>query len=325
MRSRAGRWLGTLCLVPLACTLAGCKKGDGASKAWLEVCSGFASPTGGMLVGRIHAGEPYTAPTPGQGQLQRIEQSWESVDAKPLRDVALSITVGEREFKGIRSSDRGYIDLERLPGFTPPTVRIHLQLEDSRYQAAAIDAELPVYDDQPGLGIISDIDDTLLNSQVVDKAKMVKNAVTRSTWELETFPGAVSVVSGLAKERPIFYISGSPWGFRQRISDYFTRTGFPKGPLLLKRFSSDPLVDQQAYKWQHITRVVDSLPHKRWLLLGDSGEKDPEIYQRLSSERPGRVEAIYIHLVTSEDPAAPRFAGMKVFREWTELTAPGPT
>ena len=185
----------------------------------------------------------------------------------------------------------------------------------------AVDGVLPVYDNQPGLAVISDIDDTLLDTGVVDKLKMAENAVTRSTWELQAFPGAASALQTLAQGRPLFYVSGSPWGFYDRIRGYLERSGFPVGTFLLKRFSSEPLLDQQAFKWGHITRVVAALPQKRWLLLGDSGEKDPEIYARLRQQHPDRVEAIYIHLVTPEDAQSPRFAGMHVFRDWSEVVA----
>jgi phosphatidate phosphatase APP1 len=321
--ARASRPALLLPALLLALASSGCKRGGGeVRKVWLELCSGFASPTGGMMIGRVHAGAPAAAPQPGADQWTRLNESLAAVEANPIVGADLKITVGERTYNGVRSNDRGYIDLAPLSGFAPPKVHVRLELPDARYQAEALEADLPVYDDQPGLGVISDIDDTLLDSEITDRKKMLRNAALRSTWELRDFPDAARVVSGLAAGRPIFYISGSPWGFRLRISDYFDRRGFPRGTLLLKRFSSDPLLDQEAYKWQHISRVVDSLPSKRWLLLGDSGEKDPEIYASLREKRPGRVEAIYIHLVTDEDPASARFRDMRVFRSWSELDPP---
>lgn len=328
----AGRSGLALLALSLSCEL-GCKRGEHSplTAGWLELCSGFAAPTGGLLIGRIHQGTPPAAPQPGETPARRIHETLQALDAHPLADVPLSASIGGRQFKGVRSNDRGYIDIAPLPGFTPPSVRIRLEVEDPKYQVSALEADLPVYDNDPGLAIITDIDDTLLATGVTDKLKMAEQAVTRSTWELEMFPGAPEVLRRLAGVQPVFYVSGSPWGFRDRLTGFFARKGFPPGPLLLKRFSSDPMLDQMAYKWQHIASVVDALPAKRWLLFGDSGEKDPEIYARLAQERPGRVEAIYIHLVTPEEPAAPRFAGMRVFRDWTELapstaaaTAPTP-
>lgn len=304
----------------------GCKRDEPKNllAGWMEICSGFAAPTGGLFIGRVHKGSPPAPPQPGETQTRRIQETIEALDANPLPDVLLSANVGGRQFKGVRSSDRGYIDIAPLPGFAPPAVHIRLEVEDPQYQISALEADLPVYDNEPGLAVITDIDDTLLNSGVTDKLKMAEKAVTRSTWELEMFPGAPDVLRSMSANRPVFYVSGSPWGFRERLSGFFARNGFPSGPLFLKRFSSDPMLDQMAYKWQHIAKIVDALPAKRWLLFGDSGEKDPEIYSRLATERPGRVEAIYIHLVTPEEGSAPRFSGMRVFRDWHELTAAAP-
>lgn len=299
--------------------LGACKRGDGTAKAWLELCSGFVAPGGGLLMGRVHAGLPPEAPKPDESTLTRFEESLAALYANPLHDAVLHVTVGPQVFQNIRSNERGYIDLEHLSGFAPPSVHVRLQLDDSRYAADAVEGDFPVYDETSGLAIISDVDDTLLNSEVTSKLKLVKNAALRSAWELEAFPDAALVLTQKARGLPVFYISGSPWGFRQRIGDYFTRSGFPQGQLLLKRFSSDPLFDQMAYKWPYILSVVDALPRKRWLLFGDSGEKDPEIYARLRKERPDRVAAIYIHLVTKEAATSERFLGMTAFHHWKEL------
>lgn len=295
-----------------------CRSGDG-QKAWLELCSGFAAPAGGFLIGRAHRGTPPLEPKPGESSWQRLQETLDSLEADPLRDAEVAIRLGDRPFAEVRSNDRGYIDLSSFPSLLPPSVRVHVELKDARYRATPLDAEIPVYGDEPGLGIITDIDDTLLDTGVTDKARMLKDAATRSTWELRDFPQAARVLSMHGQGRPVFYVSGSPWGFRQRIGGFLSRQGFPKGPLLLKRFSSDPALDQESYKWQHLSRIVDALPGRRWWLYGDSGEKDPEIYARLRAQRPGRVEAIYIHLVTQEDPASPRFSFMRVFRDWQEL------
>ena len=307
------------------CSVAdiGCKRpsttGPGGA-GWLEFFGGFASPSDGLLLARAHRGAPDPTPQPGESRARRVQETLESLEADPLRDIALSIRLGDRPPIQVRSNDRGYVELAPLLGLVPPQVTVRLDVLEPHYQVPAIEGALPVYDSQPGLGVITDIDDTLLDTGVVDKLKLAQQAVTRSTWELQAFPDAAARLTALSKDRPLFYVSGSPWGFYSRIHGYFARTGFPVGTLLLKRFSSEPLFDQMAFKWGHIARVVDALPQKRWLLLGDSGEKDPEIYARLRRERPDRVEAIFIHLVTPEDPQSPRFAGMRVFRAWAEVS-----
>lgn len=321
MRGKSLLWGVLLC----GALVGGCKRGDPSHSAWVELCTGFTSPSGGMLLARVHKGQRPEVPQEREATVRRIEQTLDALDANPLPDATLTLLVGDRKIK-LRSNDHGYVDYFPLSGFGPPLLQlnVHLELEEASYRAPTWDGTLPVYDGGPGLGVISDIDDTVLDSNVVNKAKMVQNALTRSTWELQAFPDAARVLSDYARGRPLFYISGSPWGFRERIQGFFARSGFPDGPLLLKRFSSDPTFDQEAYKKKHIDGVVNSLPQKRWLLFGDSGERDPEIYRRLQQEQPDRVAAIYIHWVTAdrEPRNSPRFAGMTVFEHWNELPPP---
>lgn len=307
-------------------TFFGCKRGDALHKAWLELYSGYAvTGENGMLVGRVHRGEPPAAPKPGENAIKRLEETMDALESNPVANAQIVATVGDRVLPRFSTNERGYIDFGELTGYAPPLVHVRLDLHDNRYEPATVEGDIPVYDSKEGLAIISDIDDTLLDSDVTHKRKMLANAALRSTWDLVAFPDASAVLSEKAQGLPVFYISGSPWGFQQRIGGYFDRNGFPKGPLLLKRFSSDPTFDQMQYKWGHISRVLKVLPNKRWLLFGDSGEKDPEIYDRMRKEKDEKgaafahVEKIFIHLVTDEDPHAARFSDMTVFRDWKEL------
>jgi phosphatidate phosphatase APP1 len=178
-----------------------------------------------------------------------------------------------------------------------------------------------VWDARPGTAVISDLDDTLLDSGVLHKLRLLANLFLHSTWELTTFPGAPQVVSALAGRGlpvlPTFYLSGSPWALQDRISEFFDRSGFPHGTMILRRYSQESL-DPYVFKHPHLLEIVDSLPNKSFILLGDSGEKDPEVYAALARERPGRVKATYIHLVTSESPRSARFSGMTAFKQWPD-------
>src|SRR5438105_377062 len=62
-------------------------------------------------------------------------------------------------------------------------------------------------------------------------------------------------------------------------------------------------------------------PGYKWILFGDTGEKDPEVYRTLMQERPGTVAAVFIHNVTSADPQHERFTGFTVFTDWEEVLA----
>ncbi len=305
-----------LAILPLL--LAG--TAEAADSAWLDLCTAYGTPHGGVLLARVHRGAPLPLPTQGESTGRRVFQTLHALDAHAIPGAGVEVSVGGRTVSA-HADGRGYVQVALPPGLPAPSARVVLRLADPRYQAAPLAADVPVFASGPGLGVISDVDDTLLDTGVIHKFAMIEHAATRSSWELSAFPGAAEVLSRLARDRPLLYVSGSPWGFRQRITDYFARTHFPSAPLILKRFSSEPWTDQMAYKWPHIISLVDSLPDRRWILLGDSSEQDPEVYSRLSQARPGQVAATYIHLVTAELPEAPRFRGMVVFRDFAEVAA----
>jgi hypothetical protein len=134
----------------------------------------------------------------------------------------------------------------------------------------------------------------------------------RQPWALR--PPAVTP----APERPVFYVSGSPWQLQGRLQAFLAQKTFPAGVLTLKRFFHDPMRDQTAYKVPLLLELVDAMPERQFVVLGDSGESDPEVYARVKQERPGRLAAVLIHLVSKEGPTAPRFAGQFVFTDYAD-------
>jgi phosphatidate phosphatase APP1 len=307
----------------IACvTAAERAQGRAADAAWLELYTAFATPGGATIVGRAHKGRRPAATAPGT--MQGVREVHRDLDVEALRSVRVSIRVADQE-RIVSTDSHGYFEIAWAPGLPPPVARLHVALVDPRWMAEPVDVEMPVFRDEDGLALLSDVDDTLLYSHARHKVAMVAHILRHPGSELRAFDGAAPTLRALAgtgaDARPVVYLSGSPTSFHQRVSDFLERSGFPPGPLILKRFSTEPLMDQLAYKWPHVIALVDALPKRRWILFGDSGERDPETYRRLMTARPGRVQKVYIHLVTKEPADAPRFRGMTAFREWSEVAA----
>jgi phosphatidate phosphatase APP1 len=129
---------------------------------------------------------------------------------------------------------------------------------------------------------------------------------------------ALSASQAGKPSRCLFFLSGSPWGLHERLSDAFDRALVPQRVTILRSYSREP-IDSYQFKRPHLEQLVSALPQRRWLLLGDSGEKDPEVYAQLRRDHPGQIEHIYIHNVTHADPNAPRFAAMTLFQQWSEV------
>jgi phosphatidate phosphatase APP1 len=121
---------------------------------------------------------------------------------------------------------------------------------------------------------------------------------------------------------PIAFVSGSPINLYPRLQQFFALQKFPAAPLLLKNLGvaedADALFDQRDYKLKRIAEAQRLWPGYRLILVGDSGEQDPEIYAEVQRRNPKAVAAILIHRVTDEAPAAPRFRGQIVFARYAE-------
>jgi phosphatidate phosphatase APP1 len=157
------------------------------------------------------------------------------------------------------------------------------------------------------IGIISDIDDTVVRSSATSVLKMawivlLNNAHTRLPFEgVAAFYEALQRGADGQAHNPIFYVSSSPWNIYDVLEDFLNVHGVPAGPLFLKDWSPTVLRKHKEHKLGIIRRLLRTYPELPFVLIGDSGEEDPEIYQRAAREHPGRIRAIYIRDVTAAE------------------------
>jgi phosphatidate phosphatase APP1 len=155
-------------------------------------------------------------------------------------------------------------------------------------------------------GIISDIDDTVLQSNVAKKLRMLLLVALSNARTRKPFPGVAAFYSalqrGLGNEgNPVFYVSSSPWNLYTPLMEFLDVQDIPSGPLLLKDFGDHTLfshADHRSHKLSSIERILIVYPALPFVLIGDSGEQDPEIYAEVVKRFPSRISVIYIRNVT---------------------------
>ncbi|MFZ1492374.1 MAG: phosphatase domain-containing protein [Candidatus Competibacter denitrificans] len=155
-------------------------------------------------------------------------------------------------------------------------------------------------------GIISDIDDTILITGATSLLRMARLTFLRSPSSRLPFNGVAAFYQALQTggpyRRPLFYISSSPWNLYDFLVDFMGLNGIPAGPLLLRDFGVQPErtigSSHQAHKLAQIERVMKTYPKMPFILIGDSGQHDPEAYAQVVATRPQQVLAIYIRDVT---------------------------
>lgn len=163
-------------------------------------------------------------------------------------------------------------------------------------------------------GVISDIDDTVVQAHVARLARMVADVVFGNAHTRMPFPGVASFFRALhrgvgAEPNPVFYVSNGPWNLYDVFVHFLELHEMPLGPVELRDWGAlrKELVSRPgpAHKKAAVRRIFETLPHLPFLLIGDSGEEDPEIYRDLVHEFPRRVLGVYIRDV-SRDPLRSR-------------------
>jgi len=155
------------------------------------------------------------------------------------------------------------------------------------------------------LGVISDLDDTVVRSSATNVLKMAwivvrNNAHTRLPFEgVAAFYRALQLGADGQASNPIFYVSSSPWNIYDMLVDFLNVHGVPHGPLFLKDWSLSVLGKHRDYKIGVIRHLLSTYGDLPFVLIGDSGEEDPEIYLQAVREHPERIKAVYIRDVTT--------------------------
>ncbi len=184
---------------------------------------------------------------------------------------------------------------------------------------------------ETGLSVISDIDDTVKVTQVTDRRATVRNTFLRP---FAPVPGMAAFYKNIARSNhaAFHYISASPWQLYAPLSEFIRSNGFPTGAFALKEFRwknktfLSLFADPEKYKRAVIEPLLKRFPDRRFVLIGDSGERDPEIYAALARKYPEQIERVLIRDVTGEPRTAQRYE--MVFRglppeRWQIFTSPG--
>ena len=152
-------------------------------------------------------------------------------------------------------------------------------------------------------GVISDVDDTVIQTGATSLLQMAWTVFLSNARTRLPFPGVAALYQALHQGEdgafnPVFYVSSSPWNLYELLVDFMALQGIPRGPLLLRDWgiSQRDLAPtrHREHKLQFIVRILERFPHLPFLLIGDSGQADPEIYPEIVERFPERVLAIYI-------------------------------
>ncbi|KIW34440.1 uncharacterized protein PV07_01218 [Cladophialophora immunda] len=198
--------------------------------------------------------------------------------------------------KSVTTDESGHFNLRAALDFVPDQVRV---LASDKLSAV----EDVIVTENKGVSLVSDIDDTIKHSGISSGAREIfKNAFIRELGDL-TIKGVKEWYTKLAAMSvQLHYVSNSPWQMYPLLRSYFSLAGLPPGSFHLKQYSGmlqgifEPAAER---KRGSLDRIMNDFPERKFILVGDSGEADLEVYTDVVLEHPGRVLGVFIRDVTT--------------------------
>lgn len=162
-----------------------------------------------------------------------------------------------------------------------------------------------------GISVISDIDDTVKLSQVTDRARLMDNTFYQP---FRAVPGMAALYQHWARAGARFhFVSSSPWQLYSPLHEFLTASGFPRASFELKHVRLKDRTMLNLFKPATKTKPIQieallrAYPRRKFVLVGDSGELDPEVYVRLMRDHPQQIVRILIRNVSGADRSDGRF------------------
>ena len=260
---------------------------------------GYGTPHKLALCGRVLQDEGFRPASDAERRWRNAAAFFRRMESDEVPGARLRASFGNRTTQAV-SDRQGYfsVALENLKlkaGWHD--VQLEL-LHDPQVKATG---RVLVPPRKAEFGVISDIDDTIVYSHVMRKLRMIVSLALSNARTRKPFKGVGAFYRALHRGvNPLFYVSKSPWNLYVPLVEFMEVQGLPAGPLLLRDFG---LRMKKNHKTEAIAAVLQTYPKLKFILIGDSGESDPEIYSGIVQRFPERIRVIYIRSV---DPAASR-------------------
>jgi phosphatidate phosphatase APP1 len=293
----------------------------------LSAYRGYATPTRALVLARAHAQRAVAPPEPGHSPWQNLQGSLARLTHEALPHARIRCTLAGRAHD-VGGDDEGFVHawvpldaplaagawheatlaLAAAPGNSPAPA-------SARILAPAAAARF---------GVVSDLDDTVLQSDVSSALAAARLVLFENARTRLPFPGVAAFYRALAAgpdgppagptgvtANPVFYLSSSPWNLYDMIADFLEARGLPAGPILLRDWDlTRELSRTGAFKLARLRELFDAFPALPFVLVGDTTQADPEIYAEVARAYPGRVPAVYIRDVTRRPERAAAVAAL---------------
>ena len=253
--------------------------------------AGYGAPGWARVMGRVLL-------TRADGDADRRPQKlrgWRSFATLPAKGVPVTVEAGDVRTE-VHADRSGLIDTVVKADLTPGWCRIRLSTPD----ADTVEAPIRVIDSAARFGIISDIDDTVMVTALPRPLLAGWNTFVLDEHARAAVPGMAVLYERITNARPgspVLYLSTGAWNVAPALTRFLSRNLYPAGPLLLTDWG--PTQDRwfrsgREHKRATLERLAGEFPDMRWLLVGDDGQHDQEIYREFLHRHPENVAGVAI-------------------------------
>ncbi len=271
---------------------------------------GYGTPDKLLFAGRVLADEGFTPAGSADRTWRNLVNMYKRFESDEVPGARIRARFQGSENE-VTTDEEGYFSFEIQPSRPLDSnqwQQVELELLDPpspKEHPVRATARVLVPSANVRFGIISDIDDTVISSNVGNKLKMILTVILSNEHTRKPFEGVAGFYRALQRgvsggeENPIFYVSNSPWNLYTVLLEFLNLQRIPLGPLLLRDFGDHVFFSKEpdSHKKSNIKMILESFPHLPFVLIGDSGERDPEIYRDVIKEHPDRIRAIYIRSI----------------------------
>ena len=280
--------------------------------------AGYRTAERAHVMGRIVRYAPSLAKA--EGSFDRLRAMLAIYDSDELAGVAVRLEGYGGSLETI-SDEEGYFSFD-MPADRPLPVateweQVILSTPGREAQQASIAVPVLAPGANLNWGIISDIDDTVVETGATSFLKNWRRVLIEQPGDRLAVPGAATLyktiaVDHLAPARPFFYVSSSPWNLYGFLTEFMELNAIPHGPMFLKDYGIDrnKLIDagHDAHKLSAIETILAAYPKLRFLLIGDNGQRDVTIYAKVVEDFGNRVAGVFIRDVDGSCRAGPEGA-----------------
>jgi phosphatidate phosphatase APP1 len=241
-----------------------------------------------------------------------LMQAYRRLESDEVPNARVEVRHGSAKIE-LQANDEGHFDgvlqLEQEPVGKPWTT-VGLRLLDRAGDPVETEASVFVPPTAARFGIISDMDDTVIRTDARSLWRMIRLTLFANAHTRVAFPGVSAFFRALHEnergepQNPLFYVSSSPWNLHDLLEHFLELNDIPEGPLVLRDWgSTEKSLISKGHHHHKLTAIRDILatyPHLPFILIGDSGQADPEIYRDVVHEFPERIHAAYIRDVTPD-------------------------